>query len=95
MGKNGVIVVTFFPNWFCSNGRRKGVHAGSVLYGRLGNLRYIGVRQRTSASCCDYSMGFCGDGVLFGIDVDSTLFYSSPDLNPVIGPAWMHCIVQG
>jgi len=21
--------------------------------------------------------------------------YSSPDLNPVVGPAWMHCIVQG
>ena len=32
---------------------------------------------------------------LFSLDVDSTLFYSSTDLNPVVGPAWMHCIVQG
>jgi len=32
---------------------------------------------------------------LFALDTDSTLFYSSLDLNPVVGPAWMHCIVQG
>ena len=32
---------------------------------------------------------------LFALDADSTLFYSSPDLTPVVGPAWMHCIVQG
>jgi hypothetical protein len=32
---------------------------------------------------------------LFALDAGSTLFYSSPDLNPVVGPAWMHCIVQG
>jgi hypothetical protein len=31
----------------------------------------------------------------FALDDGSTLFYSSTDLNPVIGPAWMHCIVQG
>jgi len=29
---------------------------------------------------------------LFALDASSTLFYSSPDLNPVVGPAWMHCI---
>jgi len=32
---------------------------------------------------------------IFGLDAGSSLFYSSPDLNPVVGPAWMHCIVQG
>jgi len=37
---------------------RKGVHAGSVRDGRLGNLRYNGMRLHTLSSRANHNMGF-------------------------------------
>jgi len=74
--------------------------------GGVDALTSSSVKRNTSAFATDIAAGthlWAGIRIamvttqptIFGLDAGSSLFYSSPDLNPVVGPAWMHCIVQG